>query len=101
MCVQSLFLKYVFFLTYPVSVFLAQLIVTIIFLLCEVLLQTSLLVVPYRFILQSALPDIYTSDVEVTLHPYVASGLLFVAVTTLVLFFASGMYSEKIGYANR
>jgi Spo7-like protein len=82
-------------------VFLIQLIVTIIFLLGEVLLQTSLLVVPYRFILQRALPDIYTPDVDIILHPYVASGLLFVGVTTLVLFFASGMYSEKIGYANR
>jgi hypothetical protein len=27
--------------------------------------------------------------------------LLFVSVTTLVLFFASGMYSEKIAYANQ
>ncbi|KAJ3746390.1 hypothetical protein DFH05DRAFT_941362 [Lentinula detonsa] len=34
-------------------------------------------------------------------HPYVTTGLLFVSVTTLVLFFASGMYSEKIAYANK
>lgn len=47
------------------------------------------------------LPDLYAEDTEVTVHPYFASGLLFVSVTTLVLFFASGMYSEKIGYANR
>lgn len=47
------------------------------------------------------LPDVYTPDVEVTIHPYFASGLLFVSVTTLVLFFASGMYSEKIAYANK
>jgi hypothetical protein len=47
------------------------------------------------------LPDIYTDDTEVVLHPYFASGLLFVSVTTLVLFFASGMYTEKIGYANQ
>jgi hypothetical protein len=33
--------------------------------------------------------------------PYFASALLFVSVTTLVLFFASGMYSEKIAYANQ
>lgn len=34
-------------------------------------------------------------------HPYFASGLLFVLVTALLLFFASGMYAEKIAYANR
>ncbi|KAF8740043.1 hypothetical protein AX14_008955 [Amanita brunnescens Koide BX004] len=33
--------------------------------------------------------------------PYIASGFLFVAITTLVLFFASGMYTEKIAYANK
>jgi len=38
---------------------------------------------------------------DVELHPYFASGLLFVSVTTLVLFFASGMYSEKVAYANQ
>ena len=27
--------------------------------------------------------------------------LLFVGLTTLILFFASGMYTEKIGYANK
>ena len=38
---------------------------------------------------------------EVHVHPYFTLGLLSVSVTTLVLFFASGMYSEKIAYANR
>jgi hypothetical protein len=71
------------------------------FLLSEVLLQTSFLAIPYKFVLQRALPEIYTDDSEVELHPYFASGLLFVSVTTLVLFFASGMYSEKIAYANQ
>jgi hypothetical protein len=84
-------------------VFLLQLLLSIAFLLSEVLLppQSSILVVPYKLLLQRLLPDIYKSDVEVTLHPYFASGLLFVSVTTLVLFFASGMYSEKIAYANK
>ncbi|KZO99421.1 hypothetical protein CALVIDRAFT_561281 [Calocera viscosa TUFC12733] len=36
-----------------------------------------------------------------TPHPYVTPGLLLIASTTLILFFASGMYAEKIGYANR
>ncbi|KDR74831.1 hypothetical protein GALMADRAFT_211755 [Galerina marginata CBS 339.88] len=73
------------------------------FLLCEVILppQISLLSIPYKMALQRLLPDIYTPDTQVMLHPYFASGLLFVSVTTLVLFFASGMYSEKIAYANK
>ncbi|KIM85836.1 hypothetical protein PILCRDRAFT_347308 [Piloderma croceum F 1598] len=79
----------------------SQLLIAIAFLLSEVLLQTSLLSIPYKIILQRILPEIYTDDVQVELHPYFASGLLFVSVTTLVLFFASGMYSEKIAYANQ
>jgi len=77
--------------------------IIIAFLLCEVVLppQNSLFAIPYKIILQQLFPDIYTVDTEVTLHPYFASGLLFVSVTTLVLFFASGMYSEKIAYANK
>jgi hypothetical protein len=71
------------------QLFLLQLLVVIAFLLSEVLLppSSSLLAIPYKFILQHLLPDIYTSETEITLHPYVASGLLFVNVTTLVLFF--------------
>ncbi|KAI0003742.1 hypothetical protein BJV74DRAFT_811422 [Russula compacta] len=81
--------------------FLVQLIFVIIFLLCEVLLDTSFLSIPYQYILRRVLPNVHGSDVEVRLHSYVASGLLFVSVTTLLLFFATGLYSEKIGYANR
>ncbi|EGO00979.1 hypothetical protein SERLA73DRAFT_178992 [Serpula lacrymans var. lacrymans S7.3] len=83
------------------QLFLGQLILVIGFLLSEVLLQTAFLTMPYKLVLQKALPEIYTVDKEVTPHPHLASGLLFVSVTTLVLFFASGMYSEKIAYANR
>ena len=71
------------------------------FLLSEVLLQTSFLTALYKWALQMVLPDVNADSSEVGLHPYFASGILFVAVTTLVLFFASGMYSEKIAYANR
>ncbi|KAH9065690.1 hypothetical protein EDB87DRAFT_1592505 [Lactarius vividus] len=81
--------------------FLAQLIIAIIFLLCEVLLDTSFLSVPYQYFLRRTLPSVYGPKSEVHLPPYVASGLLFVSVTTLLLFFATGLYSEKIGYANR
>ncbi|KAH9915151.1 uncharacterized protein BXZ73DRAFT_92658 [Epithele typhae] len=83
------------------QLFLLQLLLIIAFLLCEVGLQTNLLGVPYKWLLHRALPDLYPADAAVRVHPYFASGLLFVSVTTLVLFFASGMYAEKIGYANR
>ncbi|KAF8637869.1 hypothetical protein AX17_002495 [Amanita inopinata Kibby_2008] len=86
------------------QLFLFQLLVVIAFLLLEVVFlspDASLLVIPYKLLVQRLLPDIYTLETQITLHPYVASGLLFVAITTLVLFFASGMYTEKIAYANR
>ncbi|KAI0824484.1 hypothetical protein BC628DRAFT_414732 [Trametes gibbosa] len=87
------------------QLFLLQLLIIIAFLLCEVVLQTNLLGIPYTWLLRRALPELYPSHGGqariVRVHPYFASGLLFVAVTTLVLFFASGMYSEKIGYANK
>ncbi|KAJ8490066.1 hypothetical protein ONZ51_g2554 [Trametes cubensis] len=83
------------------QLFLLQLLIIIVFLLAEVLLNTNFLGVPYKWVLHQLLPEIYTERTEVRVHPYFASGLLFVSVTTLVLFFASGMYSEKIGYANK
>lgn len=91
------------FLTMSFSVYLFQLLVVIVFLLSEVLLppSSSLLAIPYNWTLQRLLPNMYGPDTHVTLHPFFASGLLLVSVTTLVLFFASGMYSEKIAYANK
>lgn len=83
------------------SVFLLQLLTVIAFLFCEVVLQTSIMIIPYKFFMCKVLPEIYTDETEIQLHPYITLGMLFVAVTTLFLFFASGMYSEKIGYANR
>lgn len=86
-----------------ISVFLLHLLIVIAILLWEVLLppENSLLVVPCKMVLQRVLPSVYTAEKDVVFPPYFASGLLFVSVTTLVLFFASGMYSEKIGYANK
>ncbi|KAF8633484.1 hypothetical protein AX15_001411 [Amanita polypyramis BW_CC] len=86
------------------QLFLLQLLAVIAFLLLEVVFlapEDSLLIIPYKFLLQRVLPHIYTPENEVALPPYIASGLLFVAITSLVLFFASGMYTEKIAYANR
>ena len=76
-----------------------QLLLIIIFLLSEVFLQTRLLSIPYKTVLKKVLPNGYRSNVR--LHPYLTKGMLLVAFTTLVLFFASGLYSEKIGYADR
>ncbi|KAF5352280.1 hypothetical protein D9758_011970 [Tetrapyrgos nigripes] len=107
------------------QLFLFQLLAIIAFLLYEVLAppQSSILAIPYTLLLQKVLPEIYgpgtgyglgywsswmSSDDDngaarelVPVHPFLTTGLLFVSVTTLVLFFASGMYSEKIGYANK
>ncbi|KAG9313668.1 hypothetical protein JVU11DRAFT_6013 [Chiua virens] len=57
----------------------------------------------YTYLLRCTLlrVDAYGTVTNVKPHPYFASGLLLVAITTLLLFFASGMYSEKIAYANR
>ncbi|KAL1760745.1 hypothetical protein FB107DRAFT_255907 [Schizophyllum commune] len=86
--------------------FLIQLLLIIALLLSEVLFMSpdmSLLAIPYRFVLRKLLPDVYGDgrDATLTIHPFLASGMLFVSVTTLVLFFASGMYAEKIAYANK
>ncbi|TDL20697.1 hypothetical protein BD410DRAFT_363681 [Rickenella mellea] len=83
------------------QLFLVQLLAIIVFLLSEVLLQTSLLSLPYKFILIKALRHQHTREVDLRPHPYFATVLLTIAITTLVLFFASGLYAEKIGYANR
>ncbi|KAJ7860613.1 hypothetical protein B0H14DRAFT_2506295 [Mycena olivaceomarginata] len=73
------------------------------FLLLEVLLppDVSLLAIPCKLVLQRLLPDIYTAEREVHIHPFVSTGMLFVSVTTLALFFASGTYADKIAYANK
>ncbi|KAJ6624730.1 hypothetical protein B0H10DRAFT_717105 [Mycena sp. CBHHK59/15] len=66
------------------QLFLLQLLLVIVFLLAEVLLPAhiSLLAIPYKLVLQRVLPDIYTEDTEVYVHPYFSTGLLFVSVTT-------------------
>ncbi|KAF8992755.1 hypothetical protein BDQ17DRAFT_1286925, partial [Cyathus striatus] len=85
------------------QLFLAYLVFSIALLLVEVLLppDSSLFAVPYRLVLHELLPNYYTRDNKALPHPYIATGLLFVSVTTLFLFFASGMYAEKIAYANK
>jgi hypothetical protein len=84
-------------------VFLFQLLALISFLVCEVFLQLNLLDIPLHFMLRRTFPTLYSPEemADVHVHPYFTLGLLSVSVTTLVLFFVSGMYSEKIAYANR
>lgn len=85
------------------TVFLFQLLALISFLVCEVFLQLNLLDIPFHCMLRRTFPSLYSQEelADVHIHPYFTLGLLSVSVTTLVLFFASGMYSEKIAYANR
>ncbi|KAH8833766.1 hypothetical protein DL96DRAFT_1490822 [Flagelloscypha sp. PMI_526] len=85
--------------------FLLQLLLVITLLLAEVLFiqpaGSSVIALPYAFVASRCFPDGYDSEHPAVLDPYVSSGLLFVSATTLVLFFASGMYRDKIAYANR
>ncbi|KAF9648205.1 hypothetical protein BDM02DRAFT_3115661 [Thelephora ganbajun] len=85
------------------QLFLFQLLALISFLTCEVFLQLNLLDIPFHFVLRRTFPTIYSPEeiADFHVHPYFTLGLLSVSVTTLVLFFASGMYSEKVAYANR
>ncbi|KAG8693795.1 hypothetical protein FRC08_008879 [Ceratobasidium sp. 394] len=99
------------------QVFLVQLTLVILILTSDVLLDTSFLMLPINLVVPHldekirvpllkwwfghsdwVVPRITT---PVILHPYLTPGVWLVAVTTLVLFFASGLYSEKISYANR
>ncbi|KAK0500035.1 hypothetical protein EDD18DRAFT_1148189 [Armillaria luteobubalina] len=87
------------------QLFLLQLLLSTLFLLIEIVLppESSLLLNPYRFMyasLFSSRPD-FRPPAEIPLYPYLPTTLLLISLTTLVLFFASGMYSEKIGYANK
>lgn len=82
----------------PFTVFLLNLIVVIIVLTADVLLSTGFFAWPLKSLLHQLSIE---SRPDVVFHPYLAPGALLVAITTLVLFYASGMYAEKIGYANR
>lgn len=82
----------------PSTVFLLNLIIVILVLTADVLLSTGFFAWPLKSLLRQ-LP--IESRPDVVFHPYLAPGALLVAITTLVLFYASGMYAEKIGYANR
>ncbi|CUA77065.1 hypothetical protein RSOLAG22IIIB_06478 [Rhizoctonia solani] len=97
--------------------FLAHIVLVIVVLTGDIVLNTSFvtspinLVTPY-FDTRIRIPllmwwfdqpeqNILRIPTPLHLHPYIIPGLWLVSVTTLILFFASGLYSEKISYANR
>ncbi|KAG8807483.1 hypothetical protein FRC17_004442 [Serendipita sp. 399] len=83
-----------------------QIFVLLVF-LSDVLLETDLFILPLNLALEYYLlytqPDIDWRRDELYFHlpPYVKTGGLFILGVTLFLFFASGMYSERVGYANK
>ena len=79
------------------TAFLFQLIFTISILASDVWLDTEWLTLP----LNIAIHQIWSDKYHFTTHQYLEWAMLLVAVTTLVLFFASGTYAEKIDYANK
>ncbi|KAI5995732.1 hypothetical protein EDC04DRAFT_2801644 [Pisolithus marmoratus] len=83
------------------QLFLFNLIVAIMFLLSEVLLQTAFLDIPYTYVLRSAFPDVYEKIMLSNFTPTYPLASCLLLSTALFLFFASGMYAEKIAYANR
>ncbi|KAG8925551.1 hypothetical protein FRC02_009598 [Tulasnella sp. 418] len=81
------------------QLFLSYLVIMIIISAIDFLFDTSILALPANFALQYIPPSYRPPPLYIT--TYVASGVLLVHGMTLLLFFASGMYSEKIGFANR
>ncbi|EUC60572.1 Spo7 domain protein [Rhizoctonia solani AG-3 Rhs1AP] len=97
--------------------FLVQLVLVILVLTSDVVLNTSFVASPMNLVApcfdnRVRIPllmwwfdqpeqTILRVSTPLELHPYIIPGLWLVSVTTLILFFASGLYSEKISYANR
>jgi hypothetical protein len=102
---------------YLAQAFLVHLVLVILVLASDVVLNTSFVMLPVNFMVpyfdnRIRIPLImwWLDQPEATIsrittplhpHPYIIPGLWLVSITTLVLFFASGLYSEKISYANR
>lgn len=86
---------------YRYQLFLIQHLLLTAFLALEVFLNTRFLDVPVNVVLKLIFPEDFGDGRTVDLHPYIAKTLLLVTITTLALFFLSGLYEEKIAYANR
>lgn len=80
-------------------VLLLQLVFCIMILASDVLLSTDFFTWPINYLTQHI--PIFTREQHIVLSPYVRQSTFCIAVITLFLFYASGLYAEKIGYANR
>jgi hypothetical protein len=81
-------------------VLLVNLVVTIFVLASDIFLSTNLTLRPLNQLIRS-LPILGTTHEDIIPPLYVTQSAFLIAVTTLLLFYASGLYAEKIGYANR
>ncbi|KAG8933335.1 hypothetical protein FRC01_009821 [Tulasnella sp. 417] len=82
------------------QIFLLQLCAVIIIATCDFILDTYVLISPINAAFARVKPP-YGPISPIRPHPYFAPGILLIAATTLFLFFSNGLYSEKIGYANK
>jgi len=78
-------------------VYLLSLVLSTVILASDSLLETTFFLWPVNTLLKRFWDD----QIFITPHPYVLHGVFFVLGVTLFLFFASGLYSEKITYANK
>ncbi|KAG9019421.1 hypothetical protein FRB90_002573 [Tulasnella sp. 427] len=82
------------------QIFLLQLCAVIVIATCDFILDTYVLIWPINAAFAKVKPP-YGPISPIRPHPYFAPGILLIAATTLFLFFSNGLYSEKIGYANK
>lgn len=81
------------------QVLLLQLVFCIFVLASDAVLSTNLLVWPLNRLMRY-LP-ILNAHEDIIPPPYIIQSAFCIALITLLLFYASGLYAEKIGYANR
>jgi hypothetical protein len=63
------------------------------------LLSTDFLAWPANHLIHHI--PIFATQQDIVVPPYVRQSAFCIAVITLFLFYASGLYAEKIGYAHR
>ncbi|KAF8307889.1 hypothetical protein DL93DRAFT_2159338 [Clavulina sp. PMI_390] len=78
---------------------LIQLVVTIVILACDAILSTNVILWPLNQLIRHI--PYYAPQSDIIVPPYMIQSAFCIAVITLFLFYASGLYAEKIGYANR
>jgi hypothetical protein len=78
-------------------VYLLLLVLSTVTLASDSLLETTFFLWPVNAMLKRFWDD----QIYIIPHPYLLHGTFFVLGVTLCLFFASGLYGEKITYANK